>query len=221
MVVSWRILLGILYLSKYTNLLAGVFTQTGVFTQHNYGKTSMLVSAPSQKLTTAQYLALEQVTDARHQYLAEDTSTLASFNFEHKLITGNIYIYLQLKLWDTYRVFTQPIIETAAQDKFYFPDIAVVSTLNCCSSSLDPTLIIEVKSSLERVNCSKQWLDYQNLASLQEYAIVSQDQFLVEVYRRHNLDQWQLEVYTVGEQLLLKSVGLKLTTEQIYEDVVF
>jgi Uma2 family endonuclease len=153
--------------------------------------------------------------------LRKDSWAIAPFDLQHKLIVGNIYVHLQSKLWDFERVFAKPIVEIATHNRFYFPDVAVVSTLNCCSSLINPALIIEVKSSLDRVNCWEKWQDYQFLASLQEYAIVSQDQLLVEVYRRNNLDQWRLEIYTAGDKLLLTSVGLNLTIEQIYEDVCF
>lgn len=181
----------------------------------------MLVRAQSQRLTAAEYLELEQVYQASPPYLVGNVDEFATFDFEHKLITSNIYVYLQLKLWDLYKIFAEPKVEIAALDRLYTPDIAVVDTQkNCCSSS-NLGLIIEVKSSLERVNCPEKWLAYQNLVSLQEYAIVSQDQFLVEVYRRDSLNQWQLEIYTLGDSLQLNFVELNLTIKQIYEDVSF
>lgn len=181
----------------------------------------MLVRAQSQRLTGAEYLALEQVSQVCPPHLLGNVDEFATFDSEHKLITSNIYVYLQLKLWNLYKIFAAPKVEIAALNRFYTPDIAVVSTQkNCCSSS-NLGLIIEVKSSLERVNCSEKWLAYQNLVSLQEYAIVSQDQFLVEVYRRDCLNQWQLEFYTLGDSLQLKFAELNLTIEQIYEDISF
>ena len=63
----------------------------------------MLVRNQSPRLTATQYLELEQI-DVRHEYLAEDVYAIAS-NLKYQILAGNIYVYLQLKLLDVYKVY--------------------------------------------------------------------------------------------------------------------
>ena len=64
----------------------------------------MLVRNQSPRLTATQYLELEQISDVNHKYLAEDVYAIAS-NLKYQILAGNIYVYLQLKLLDVYKVY--------------------------------------------------------------------------------------------------------------------
>lgn len=182
----------------------------------------MLVSTQSPRLTAAQYLELEQISDIRHEYLAGDVYAIAANNLKHQLIAGNIYVYLQLKLWNSYKVDAAPSVIIDAPLQLLFPDVCVGKMPDRGSwTETHPILIIEVTSSCKLRDRSKKLLAYQNLAPLTEYAIVSQDRVQVEVYCLDNQNQWQRKVYGVGESVELLSVGLTMPTAQIYEDVWF
>lgn len=184
----------------------------------------MFVSAQSHRLTAAQYLELEQCSNIRHEYLAGEIYAIANNNPKHQLIAGNIYVYLQLKLWDSYQVYADTKVKIDSPLRFYCPDISVVGKIQNRPSSFltHPCLIIEVTSSAaERINRWEKWLAYQNLQTLSEYVIVSQDRFQVEVYCLNYQGEWQLKVFGAGEMVELDSIELKMPIDQIYEDVYF
>ena len=63
--------------------------------------------------------------------------------------------------------------------------------------------------------------DYQSLGSLEEYVLISQEEMRVECRRRvvSNSGQWKTEIYGVGEQVLLKSIGLEIAIADLYRGV--
>ena len=182
----------------------------------------MLVRAQSPRLTAAQYLELEQISDIQHEYWVEDVYAIAS-SLRHQIIAGNIYVYLQLKLWDSYKVYADTSVRIDAPLRFYCPDVSVVKIQeqDSCVETY-PFLIVEVTSSSTNLrDRSEKLLAYQNLAPLTEYVIVAQDRVQVEVYCLNNQDQWQRKLYGIGESVELLSVGLTVPIEQIYEDICF
>ena len=185
----------------------------------------MLTRAQSPKLTATQYLELEQVSDVRREYVAGNVYTTSTADFKRKLIAGNIYVYLQLKLWESaYKVYADTEVKIDAPLRFFYPDISVVGKTQDRDSGFKthPCLIIEVASSTtEQMNRWEKSLAYQDLATLADYVIVSQDRVQVDVYYRDFQKEWQLKVFGAGESVELLSVGLKMPTEQIYEDVCF
>ena len=84
----------------------------------------------------------------------------------------------------------------------------------------DATLIIEVLSpSTESRDRGAKFFGYQNLPSLQEYVLVSQEAILVEVFRKEQSGHWHYEVLQGLEAVLkLESVAYSGTLGEWYED---
>ena len=84
----------------------------------------------------------------------------------------------------------------------------------------DATLIIEVLSpSTESRDRGAKFFGYQNLPSLQEYVLVSQEAILVEVFRKEQSGHWHYEVLQSLEAALkLESVAYSGTLGEWYED---
>jgi Uma2 family endonuclease len=105
-------------------------------------------------------------------------------------------------------------------DVFYYPDVLVA-----CSKidtdpyfSTEPLLIIEVLSpSTEAADRLDKRLTYQSLASLEEYALVSQERPEVHVYRRAG-EGWDLETYGAGDTVRLASIDFSVPVVDIYRD---
>ena len=81
-------------------------------------------------------------------------------------------------------------VSTLNLQRFFYPDLSVV-----CGEAefadaqkdviLNPILIVEVSSeSTAAYDRGKKFLSYQQIDSLQEYLLVSQDEILVEGYAR-------------------------------------
>jgi Uma2 family endonuclease len=111
---------------------------------------------------------------------------------------------------------------------FFYPDICVVCGETLFADDqrdiiLNPILIVEVLSeSTAASDRGKKFLSYQQIETLEEYVLVSQDEFLIECYKRQNADAW-LYFKMVGldhPSLILPGIGCELDLKQIYNKVI-
>ena len=80
-----------------------------------------------------------------------------------------------------------------------------------------PTLIIEVLSpSTEGIDRREKLRAYRTLPSLKEYALVSQDECKLELYRRRGDIGWDIITFEPGDTVELASVELQMPIADIY-----
>ena len=173
-----------------------------------------------------EYLELEQTSQIRHEYVDGEVFAMAGASEEHNFITGNIYALLRSHLRGTpCRTFASDMkiqVKVQKANIFYYPDVLVTCDPNDNEKyfKTSPTLIIEVLSnSTKTIDKREKRLNYQNIESLQEYILVSQDEIKVEVYRKDNQGNWSMQTLGKGDELYLNSIDLTLTMAEIYEDV--
>ena len=174
-------------------------------------------------LSPADYLAGEQLSELRHEYVEGAVYAMTGARKTHNLVAGNLARALHAHLRGTpCQVFISDIKVHVAWDwreRYYYPHVVVA----CEPDDVDPyviekpKLIVEVLSeSTERKDRADKFYAYRRLGSLQEYVLVAQDAARVEVYRRDT--GWDLEIYEVIEALIeLRSIGLSLTVREVYE----
>ena len=160
------------------------------------------MQSPINFLSVEEYLLAEDKSEIRHEYLGGKTFAMAGASEEHNLIAGNIYALLRSHLrGTTCRPFVSDMkvkVETEKVDIFYYPDIVVT----CDPQDNDryvkthPNLIVEVLSdSTETTDRREKLVNYQNLESLQEYVLVSQNEIKVEVYRKDPQGNWSVQTF--------------------------
>lgn len=187
------------------------------------------MSVPLTHLTVEKYLKAEESREIRYEYLGGQIFPMSGASKEHNLISLNIASRLRSHVrGSSCSVFMSDMkvkLELANKGKsvFYYPDVAV----SCDSEDQDrfflnyPCLIIEVLSpSTETTDTREKLVNYRTLKSLQEYALVSQDEVKVEVYRKDALGNWSLIILGKDDKLHLYSIGATLTMAEVYEDVI-
>jgi len=108
-------------------------------------------------------------------------------------------------------------------NRFYYPDVL----LSCDKDDNHeyycekPCLIVEVLSpSTEAIDRREKLHAYQDIPSLKEYIMVSQDEYKVELYRRDG-EHWQYFLLNeIDDVLQLTCIDLDISMPQVYEDVV-
>ncbi len=81
---------------------------------------------------------------------------------------------------------------------------------------------IEVLSeSTEAKDRGKKFEHYRHLETLREYALVSQAQQQVEVFRKNEAGLWVLHPFGEGDEVKLVSVDTRFSMASLYEDVEF
>ncbi|MEB4590561.1 Uma2 family endonuclease [Candidatus Thiothrix sp. Deng01] len=169
-------------------------------------------------LSIEDFLAGEQVSEARHEYVDGVAYAMAGGSVNHNLISGNVYRLLGNHLASrSCTPFTADMLVKTTQTRFRYPDVAVFcGEFSGDETYLDnPVLLVEVLSRSTRQNDKGSKLtEYLALPSLQEYVLIEQDFVEIQVLRRRN--GWRLESYYLGQSIVFESVGASVSVEAIY-----
>ena len=182
-------------------------------------------SQPYRLLDESEYLALEACSPARHEYVAGEIFAMTGASIRHNIIAGNLYTALRTHLRGTpCRALMEGVKLYLKKERSYFyPDVMVT-----CESRLleldaetqlvdSPALIIEVLSpTTEGIDRREKLRAYRTLPGLKEYAMVSQDECKVELYRRRGDIGWDIITFEPGDIVEFASVELQMPIADIY-----
>ncbi|MGH8477245.1 MAG: Uma2 family endonuclease [Methylococcales bacterium] len=180
--------------------------------------------APAEpRLSHEEYLEMEAASPVKHEYVAGYIYAMTGTSDTHNLISLNLASILRNHLKGSpCRVFIADVKAKLAQaDAYYYPDVMVYCEKSASAYFREqPILIMEVlSSSTAKFDANDKRRDYQTLASLQEYVLISQECMDVRVWRRAESGDWTTTIYTDGMVVPLTSVDLPIPIEQIYEEV--
>jgi Uma2 family endonuclease len=198
----------------------------GNHTEHFVAEPSVAYGTdPEPKLLTVdEYLAFEETTPIRHEYIAGALYAMSGASLPHNRITMNLATALHLHLRGApcrpYMLDAKLRLQVARDTIFYYPDIAVTCAPEPNEAYLEqPRLIIEVLSpSTEKIDRREKALHYRHIHTVEEYVLIAQKNPRIEIQRR--TDNWQPTTITaLDASAELRSLGLSLPLSQIYEDV--
>jgi Uma2 family endonuclease len=135
-------------------------------------------------MTYAAYLAAEELSETKHEYLCGEVFAMAGGTPEHAALMAAITVELGTALRGRpCRVYSSELrIRIDVTDLSTYPDVSVVRG-ELKTSSIDrnaitnPILIIEVLSdSTEAYDRGEKFSHYRRLPSLREYLLLSQHQ---------------------------------------------
>ena len=179
-------------------------------------------------ISEEEYLHLEARSPVRHEYVSGEVFAMTGGTLRHNIVRGNVAVALRACLRNTtFRVFISSVlVRVDCPSAYYYPDISVAGAPNARPIDLDsvtvsdPVLIIEVWSErTEATDRREKLLAYRTLASLAEYALISQDQARVEIHRRRGDIGWEKIEYSGDETVEFSSVKLTIGMRDIYEGV--
>ncbi len=198
-------------------------------------------TAVKRRLTPQEYLAIDEASEIRHEFLDGEIFAMSGATFWHTLIKDNLSQVLRNKLAakdanDYYVLTSDQRVKVSATGLYTYPDILI-----CCgepvfdeeirNTLMNPRVLIEVLSeSTERYDRGAKFGHYRQLASVQEYLLIAQDRPCVERYVREPTtgdsppaaNRWVLTAVTdAAGSLLLESVGVEVTLADSYDRVVF
>lgn len=170
-----------------------------------------------------EYLAAEQESETRHEYLGGLVYAMAGETRAHNQIVGNLYLatrrHLGSRPCKTHMSDIRVNFKLRGDDYYYYPDIVVTCDARDTNARFVqfPKLMVEVLSeSTERIDRREKLFAYTTLESLEEYALVSQTNREVTLFRRRT--DWRSETIS-GEdaRLTFESLKLELPFTAIYE----
>ena len=177
--------------------------------------------------TPEEYLTSERKATVKSEYIHGEIRAMPRANFAHNLITVDIATELNIQSrgrdWDV--CMSNMRVRTGSKGAYFYPDVVVFCGEpqfedNVFDTLLNPVLVIEVLSpSTDAYNRGEKFLRYQELASLREYILVSQDRLRVEQYRLLKTQWVQTEFCAPEDMLPLVSIGCELPLRNIYRRV--
>ncbi|MEO0396579.1 MAG: Uma2 family endonuclease [Cyanobacteria bacterium P01_A01_bin.137] len=168
-----------------------------------------------------EYLSLEHENAIRHEYRQGLVYAMAGGSDDHSRISINFLTALNIHLRDgDCQFFSGDVKVNYADTFFYYPDAFVTCDPRDRKDRYVkryPRLITEVLSpSTADFDRGDKFKDYALLNSLEEYVLIDQDILKVECFRRIGDQQWDTVIYSIGEPITFKSIGLELPIEELY-----
>lgn len=187
----------------------------------------MVALSDHYRLTVEEYLALEENSPIKHEYMDGNVFAMAATTDSHNLIAGNLYALTRrhLRGSDCRVYFADLKVRLDQNNRFYYPDLLVTCDPQDNETSTYkrfPKLIIEVLADgTEAFDRGDKFNDYQTLDSLKEYMLVNSKRRRVEIFQRQEKGGWQYESHDSppSSQVHLKSIDLSVAIADLYEDV--
>ena len=195
---------------------------------------NMAISAVQTYLSPEEYITLERKAiptydTVRSEYVKGKIVAMSGANRAHNLISGNIsaaiYFHLKASGYETYA--NEMHVSTPSTSSYFYPDVVVVCDEprfedDVFDTLLNPIIIVEVLSqSTETYDRGEKLSHYQQLDSLKEYILVSQDRVYVERYLRKQ-NEWSYTSFRELDDVLpIASIQCELPLQEIYERVTF
>ena len=178
-------------------------------------------------LTPEEYLAFERKATTKHEYINGQIVAMSGASFAHNFITMNVanQLYNQLTGGECRVAASDMRVKAQQTGSYFYPDVVVVCGEPRAEDDrldilLNPTVVVEVLSrSTEAYDRGEKFEHYQQIASLQDYILISQDEVRVEHYCRQESGWIQTEFRELEDILSLFSIGCELSLQDIYRRV--
>jgi Uma2 family endonuclease len=190
-----------------------------------------MVAQPEKTfMSIEECLELDQSSpDVKYEYIDGQAYLMSGGTPQHALIIGNVQGELNRQFRHSHnscRAYPADATVWLAENIYVHPDVVVTcdeNDLAALDSLRSPRLVVEVLSpSTEKKDRSEKFDWYRACPSIQEIVFVRTTHPLVEVYGRQSVaKQWLLQIYGLGETVELMSLGIQISTNLIYEEIIF
>lgn len=185
-----------------------------------------MMPASRTLMTYAEYIAAEEKSEIKHEYLRGEVFAMAGGTIDHGALAAAVIAALSGAMKGRpCRVFTSDVrVRIRETDLATYPDVSVVcGKLETDSEDphaiVNPIVLVEVLSdSTEAHDRGEKAAHYRHIRSLREYVLVSQHTKRIEVYRKNELGRWELFEFEAGATAELQSVSCQLSVDDIYRD---
>jgi Uma2 family endonuclease len=182
--------------------------------------------AEERVMTEAEYLAFEERSRERHEFVDGVLRLMSGTTRKHNEIAQN----LVLKLTPTARkMFCRTSVEGVKlrlshifSNRYYYPDFMVVCGPESSDPSIEenPCLIVEILSkTTENVDRGEKFEAYINIPSLERYVLIDQKRRKVEVFSRSGEDWLYRKLEGTGA-FDVPCLNATVTLEDVYAGLV-
>jgi Uma2 family endonuclease len=175
-----------------------------------------------RKLSVEEYFQLEQTLELRHEFVDGEFIEMPGTSLRHNDIVNNIaFALLKIARAKGCQLQTEAIKLQVAPRKIRYPDVM----LSCQPNESDfletaPCFLVEISSpSTDATDNVLKLREYTALPTVELYAIVSQTERVVDLYKRSE-EQWIYRSLKDGE-FAVPCLETTLTLDAIFEGITF
>jgi Uma2 family endonuclease len=183
----------------------------------------------TRSATYADYLAVEEHSEHRHELIDGVIVAMAGGSDEHNAIAGRLAMLVGTHLSGECRYYSpDQRFWIASSGRSRYADGSVICgrpahPTHDGHATTNPRLVFEVLSpSSQGDDDGDKRLDFQSLAAVEAYVLLDQDQRRLRVHRRDASGQWprEPEVYAAGQRFALPGLGAELSVDAIYDNIL-
>ena len=180
-----------------------------------------------QQMTVAEYLAFEEGSEIKHEYIDGELYPMTGGTLNHGTIIASTIVALGTRLrTSNCRVISSDMRIRISPTRYVYADISVVcgepATEYKSLTLLNPTLVVEVTSpsSIDYDRVIKRDY-YETISSVQAYLVIDQHRALVELYTRAE-GGWLLQRFSdLDAEVPLAPLNCDLPLADIYDGITF
>ena len=187
-----------------------------------------MLSLPS-RATYADYLAAEQTSERRHEFIDGVIVAMAGGSDEHNAIAAHFLGLAMMRVRSGCHAYSSDQrcwIEATSRGRYSDGSIICGKPAHPAhdnQATTNPLVVIEVLSpSSEGDDDGDKRRDFQSLASLEAYVLAAQDARRVKVYRRTPHGAWRDEpdVYLDGQSFELPGLSRAIGVHELYDGLL-
>ncbi len=183
----------------------------------------MTEPARHHRYAYADYLALEEHSPVRHEFVDGEIYAMAGGTPEHAALAATVLRLIGNQLPSGCRAYTSDLrIRIVEADVTTYPDGAVICgrprhDASDALAAINPIVIIEVTSNSTEAYDRTGKLDaYRHLESLREVVVVSHRQRSLECHARGTDGRWTQRSFGEHEVMDLPSIGARIAVDDVY-----
>ena len=182
------------------------------------------------RLTPEQYLEIERAAEFRSEYYDGRMYAMSAGSYPHARIIRNLTMTLHIAFGSSpYEAIPVHLRVRVSPGRHYaYPDVVVICgeprfADHQKDTLLNPKIAIEVLSpSTEAYDRGLKSALYRSMESLEEYALVSQSEPRVEIFRRQPDSRWLLSEFVgLNGTCRFESAPCTIPLADVYEEVPF
>jgi Uma2 family endonuclease len=185
-------------------------------------------------MTVEQYLALDESSDAKYEYLDgyvfllrppssdydDEAIDMAGGSVVHGAICAQVtYLLVGALRGKPCRTYSSDTRTKLAEKSYLYPDVIVACGEQTGTMLTNPTVVIEVLSpSTEKRDRGAKFKTYKELTTIQEYVLIGSEYQAIEIHRREG-NFWRQYHYRSGDLVELTSIGVRFPFDEVYDGI--
>ena len=179
-------------------------------------------------ISVEDYLAGEQQSSVKHEYVAGLVYAMVGALNAHNIIAsnaqGSLFSQLQGKPCRAFNSDTKIRVRMSNQTRFYYPDVSVICRPNPQSDVFQdlPSVIVEVLSeSTRRIDDGEKREAYLTIPSLTHYILLEQSAIGAVVYERLSAGFERRVLTELTDSIPLPELHISLSLAALYDGIEF